>query len=164
MYNFLLRNGQAVALGIGVLVVIIFFAAALSGLSSAGYTAGTDLVAEYKSEIPNMNFFNFGLRATIVLLIVGSLLALGFGLLRLVTNLKGNVKTLATVVGLFALFFILYSTSSMETTGKMALTHAKFDINEGSSKLISAGLKTTLLLGLGAVGAIFVSEIRNFFK
>jgi hypothetical protein len=56
------------------------------------------------------------------------------------------------------------SISDSETTGKIAALLQKNDISEGTSKMISGGIKTTVLLAIGAFIAMVVMEILNFFK
>ena len=82
----------------------------------------------------------------------------------MVTNPKGAMKAIVALVVLGVLFFALYSTSASESSGIVANALEKFNVTEGQSKFISAGLKSTLILGAAAALSFVVSEIRNFFK
>jgi hypothetical protein len=54
--------------------------------------------------------------------------------------------------------------SESETTGKIAELIQKNNISEGTSNMISGGLKTTVLLAIGCAIAMVVLEIYNMFK
>jgi hypothetical protein len=164
MYKFLLKNGQMMAIAVGSFIVILFIFTAITGLNKAGFTTSTDLVAEARDQIPSITAFNLGLGLTIFLLIATALTAIFFGITKLASNFNNSKKSVITFAGLIVLFILFYSMSGMETTGKLAEIHTKFDIDEGSSKIISGGLKTTLLLGTLAIVAIVVAEVRNIFK
>ncbi|MBK9256813.1 MAG: hypothetical protein IPM42_15105 [Saprospiraceae bacterium] len=161
MYNFLLKNGIAAAMGFGTLIIAIFLVLILSGLSSAGYDTSTDLL---EHDMSKMNFFNFGLVATIILCIVAFILMLGGVLWDMLRNFKTGKKFIFGIVGLIILFFILYATAKFEQGGKWDELNNEFFITEGSSKLITAGIYTCGLLMALAVLSIVVSEIRAFFK
>lgn len=164
MYKFLLKNGQLLAISLGALIVVIFIFSTITGLNKAGFSTSTDLVAEARDQIPSITAFNLGLGLTIALLAATALAAVLFGLLKLATNFSSSKRSVITFLGLIVLFVVFYSTSGMETGGRLGEIHTKFGIDEGSSKIISGGLKTTLLLGTLAIVAIVVSEIRNVFK
>ena len=68
------------------------------------------------------------------------------------------------LLGLIAIFFILYSTADAEGAGKLGETIDKFNITPNVSKFISAGIFTTV--GLLALSALFIvlAEVRNIFK
>jgi hypothetical protein len=164
LYNYLEKSGDAIAVGVGVLCILIFIIGIVTGFSSAGYDMSTDLTTmENKSDI---NFFNSGLILAIVLgllCIVLMLLGIFWDLFR---NFKTGSKLLFGFGALIVAFFVLYSTSSYDTGGRFAAYWSKdpFYITENLSKFISAGLYS--LLGLAAVAfiTIIVFEVRNFFK
>ena len=164
MYKFLLKNGQMLAIAVGSFISILFIVTAITGLNKAGFTTSTDLVAEARDQIPTITAFNTGLGLTIFLLIATTLAAILFGLFKLATNFQSSKKSILTFAGLILLFVVFYSISGMENSGKLGEIHTKFGIDEGSSKIISGGLKTTLLLGTLAIVAIVVAEVRNIFK
>ena len=141
MYNFLVKNGQFLAFGIGLLITIIFFVGALGGDSP--------------------DRFNFGLITAMVLAGICALFMVGFGLYQIATNPKGSLKGIITFGLLIGLFAVLYATADATLTPAIL---DEFEISEGTSKMISGSMMTTLVL-LAATGAAFaVSEIRNFFK
>jgi hypothetical protein len=87
-----------------------------------------------------------------------------FGIYQMVTNPKAAIKAIIGIAILLVLFFALYSTSSPESTGIVANAVEKFGITDGQSQFISAGIKSTLILGGLAALAFVVSEITNLFK
>lgn len=152
------------ALILGLVCIAIFLISALTGISSAGYELGTDLNAlpdDVKSEI---SFFNPGLGLARAMVYACFGLAVVFGLFNFAKFPKASIKAAAALLAIVILFFILYSTSSMEETGKLAMLHDKFDVSEGTSKFISGGLKTTVIMALGAFIIMILAEIRNIFK
>lgn len=165
MYKFLTKNGQPLALGLGVLVVAIFLISALTGMSGAGYDVGTDLnklTAEQKGAI---TFFNPGIFLTVAMAAIAVILALVvFGIVDLIKFPKSAMKFGIGLIALLAVFFILYSTADPEGTGKLGELIDRFDVSESVSKFISAGISTTV--GLAALAAIIMvlAEIRNMFK
>ena len=144
MYKFLVKNGQLVAFGIGLLITVIFFAGAAGGDSPER--------------------FNFGLSAAILLAILCALGMLLFGLYHMATNLKGSVKGLITFGAIIVLFGILYGTANAGGNASLMDTMKEFNVGENVSKFISAAIWTTLALGVIAIASFALSEIRNFFK
>ena len=164
MYNILNKHGQAIALGIGVLVIAVFLITVLTGLSGAGYDMGTDLNGLGDEAKDSINFFNPGLKLTAGLIILGAAAWALFGIYHLVTAPKNSLKFLLGFGLMVVLFIIFYSISQSETGGKIYSLLQREGIGEGTSKFISAGIKTALTLGALAVASWAVSEVRNFFK
>jgi hypothetical protein len=161
MYNFLLKNGTAVAMGVGTLMTIVFILSSVMGLSSAGYDMGTDLVAvDYK----NIGAFNLGLGLTLILSVVAIIIMVVAIIVDLVKGGKSGMKMIIGIVAMFAVFFLLYATAQFETGGKWDELNSEFGITEGSSKLITAGILGCGILGAIAIAAIVIGEVRNFFK
>jgi hypothetical protein len=164
MYNFLTKNGQTVALGLGILAIAIFLGSVFSGISAdPAIDLSTDLNKyDGKSDI---SFFNPGLAVTIGMIAIAALLAIVvFGIINLLKFPKGAIKFGIGLVVLAVIFGGLYATSNAETVGKLGELHEKFSITENVSKFISGGLKTTVGLALAAFGAMVVLEVVNLFK
>ena len=90
MYDFLNKYGQALAFGIGVLVVLIFLVSifsedpdTLSSLTSDG-VKGPEKYAT--------SAFDFGLYASIGLAVIAFIAAIVFGLVQVASNPKGSLK------------------------------------------------------------------------
>ncbi len=156
MYNALTKHGQLIAFGTGIVVIVLFLGSVLGGLDSFNALSPDDKVTT--------SIFDLGLKATIVLFVICSIAALLFGLYHMVTNPKGAIKGIIGLAVLVILFAILYSMSVPEKSGIVGQAAANFDVSDGQSKIISAALKSTLILA-GLAALTFVgSEIRNFFK
>ena len=165
MYDFLVKKGQMVALLTGVGVLLIFFITAYTGLNSAGYSMSTDLVAEGKDKIPTMDFFDVGLALTIALFFIALVLAfVVFGIIGFIKFPKEALRSGVAVLALVLVFGALYAIAPYETTGKLGVINEKFQITEGVSKFISAGLNITYLLSAAAILLMILGEIRNAFK
>ncbi len=144
MYNFLVKNGQLVAFGLGLLVTIIFFFGAVSGDSP--------------------DRFNFGLSMAILLAVLCAIGMVVFGLYHMATDIKGSIKGIITFVVLLVLFGLLYATAKADGSASLMATLEEFNVSPGVSKFISAAIKTTLALAAVAVLSFIFSEVRNFFK
>lgn len=164
MYEFLLKKGQTVAFLAGLVITVIFIGTAISGINGAGL-AGADL-SQMKEEIPGMNYFNFGIGATIALILICFGLLVLFLLVDIGKFPKQMGKSLLAVVGLVAVFAALTATSTVETGGvwDRLMNNPEMAFTSGVSKFVSGGLKTTGLLVVVAVGIMIFSEIRNSFK
>ena len=165
MYKFLTKNGQSLALGLGVLVIAIFLIFAYMGFSGMEDGMSTDLNKLSKEEKGDINFFSPGLILTIAMIILAFVLAFFvFGIIDLIKFPKNAIKFAIGFVVLLIVFFALYATSSFDTAGRLEQLNETFSITEPISKFISGGIKTTLgLLGLAVVGVI-AGEIWSLVK
>ncbi len=156
MYKLLTKHGQLGAFAIGLIIIVIFFISVFGGLD--GFNALT------KEDKGTTTIFDAGLYLTVALLVLCAVAAVIFGIWQMVTNPKGAIKGIVGLIVLGVIFGALYSMSDSETSGAVGRAIEKFNVTEGQSKLISAGIKSTLILGCLAALAFVVSEIRNFFK
>ena len=156
MYKLLTKHGQVGAFAIGLIIIVIFFISVFGGLDQ--FNALT------KEDKGTTTIFDAGLYLTVGLLILCAIAAVVFGIYQMVTNPKGALKGIIGLVVLGVIFAVLYSTSEAESSGAVGRAVEKFKVSEGQSKLISAGVKSTLILGGLAALSFVVSEIRNFFK
>ncbi len=153
-----------VAIGLGLTVIAIFLISVIVGFNAnPAIDMSTDLNAyEGKSEI---NLFDPGIGATLFLVFIAAFLAfIVFGVINLLKFPKGAIKFGLGLIVLAAIFVLLYATSTVETSGKLGMLHQREGIEDGVSKLISGGIKTTIILAVGAFGIMVVSELRNIFK
>jgi hypothetical protein len=164
MYNFLTKHGTLAAFLLGIVIIVAFLGSAISGLGSAGYDSGTNLMEMGRDKIQEMNFFNLGLQLTIFLLIAAVAITLVFMVVDVFKFPKQTVKGIIGFVVLVVIFMILKSTAVFETGPKWDKLYNTFSITEGVSSFISAGIWTTLLLMGAATLLVIGAEIRNFFK
>ncbi len=161
MYNFLLKNGSAVAMGVGSLIAILFFITINLGLSSAGYDTSTDLLqVEYRE----LGAFNFGLYISLFLTVVAFLLMTFGVIMDLWSNRKTSKNMILGIVALVIIAIVFYATATFETGGKWDTLNSEFFITENSSKIVTSGIYTCGLLLVAATLSIAISEVRNFFK
>lgn len=165
MYKFLTNRGQLFALLLGVAVIVIYLTSVFGGLSSAGYSVSDDLNQILKNN-PNtdFSFFNTGLGLTIGLILLAVALAVLFGLFQILSSPKSSLKGIIGVAVIAILFFVLSSSATAESTGKIGELVQRFNISESVSKFISGGLTTTLILAGVAVVIMILGEIWNLFK
>ncbi len=159
MYKFLTKNGQLVAFGLGLVLVLVFYLIATSGMEAF------DAVPE--KERPGSeegNIFLFGLYAAVFLMVLCWAGIIIFGLIQTATNLKAAKNSLIGLVVIGIIFFATYSMANPADDAPIQDVIQQFEISEGVSKYISAAISTTGILALLAVVSFVFSEIRNFFK
>lgn len=165
IYNLFNQKGQMIALLLGVLCIAIVLGSIFSGISGAGYDTSTDLNAVLKSGGGDgFNYLNLAIAIPAILIIIALLAWAVFGLMGLIGNPKGSMTFLIGFVILLVLFFILYSMSDAESTGKIAELVGKNNISENVSKMISGGVKSVMGLTIVAFFGIILFEIYNLFK
>jgi hypothetical protein len=166
LYNFLTARGQMIALFLAILCVAIVMGSIFSGLGSAGYDTSTDLVSILKDpdSTQEFNFFNPAVAIPRILILLCVIAVVVFGVLSVVSDPKGSLKFIISGGVIVLLFFVFYASSESETTGKIFALLQREDISEGTSKFISGGIKTTMLLiGFSIVSAV-AGEVYNIFK
>ena len=153
------------AILLGVLVVVVYLATVISGLGSSGYSLSDDLNQIMKNNPDQQfSFFNIGLGLTVLMIVLCFVFAVLFGIWQLVTNPKGSVKAIISVVAIIAVFFAMYSMADSDANSAIAITLQKFNLTDNTSKLISGGLWSTIILAVLALGAMVVFEVYNLFK
>lgn len=164
MYKLLTSKGQLFAIALGIISVAIAVGSIISGVKSQ-YSMSDDLVDIMKSNPDaTFDFINPAISIVLVLMVLALAAAVIFGLIGLLSDPKGSMKFLIGLALVVLIFFVLYSTSSGESTGRLAMLTQKFNVNDGVLKLISGGVKTAVW---GIAIAFFVAiimEIINFFK
>lgn len=159
MYQLLAKRGQLFAILLGVAVVAIYLITVFGGLSSAGYSASDDLVQVLKGDSgETFSFFDLGLKLTIGLAGLALAIAVLFGIFHLVTNLKGSMKGLIGIAVIAAIFFGLYSSADSDLGSIIAPTLQEFNVSENISKMITGGMKTTVIMAVAALGAMILLE------
>lgn len=170
MYTFLNKYGQALAFGIGVLVVLIFMVsiftapeAEISALTTDG--AGAEKYAT--------GVFDFGIYATFALIIVAFFAALLFGVFGIISNPKGSLKGIIGLVGLLVICFICYSVANNDISQESAAIQnsiTKFETDQatefggGLLKFIGGSIISALALIALAVLSLIAFGIRGIFK
>lgn len=148
MYNFLVKNGQLLAFGLGILITVIFLISVTSGI------ADFEMMSE--EDQGNTTIFNAGLTGAMVLTVVAAAAMLIFGLLQVFSNLKGSAKGLLGAGVLVVLFLIGYSTAGGNCNEE--------GISEATCQMIGGGIITAMALVSLSALAFVVSEVSNFFK
>lgn len=157
MYKFLALHGQRLAFGIGTLIIVIFMVIVNLGIS--------DFRELSKEEQINSNIFNFGLNASIFLIVATTLAMVGFGIYQILSNFKTSYKGLIGFGALALVFIIAYVTASGEATGEIAKAVDKVGgISPNELKFISAGVSASIIISIAAFGTFILAEVRNFFK
>jgi len=163
MYKFLTKNGQTISFIVGALLVIALYVLIVS---SGDYETFTAMDADGVKDEARYGFglFDFGIGVTVLLIVVGALLMLGFGLFQSVTDIRGSLGAVAGLALIGIIFAIGYSTTELETSGEVYNVAKKFGLEDSTRKFVGGSITTGVtMIGLATLG-IVVSEIRNFFK
>lgn len=163
LYNYLVKDGDAIAVGLSGVLFVIFALSVYFGAQSGGYSLGSLTDMPDKS---NINCFNSGLWMMIILGIIAILLMV-FGIFwDLFKNFKSGSKSIFGFGALVIAFIVLYYTSSYDTGGRYDAywSNPEFHLNKGISKAISAGLYSLMGLTVVAFALILFYEIKSFFK
>ena len=163
LYNYLVKDGDAIAVGVSALLFVIFGIGVYYGSSAGGYSLSelTD-----RTDLKDINCFNSGLWMMIVMTILAILLMIGGVFWDLIRNFKSGSKSLIGFGVFFIGFMVLYFSSSHDTNGRYDAywSSPEFHLNESISKFISAGLYSLGILTLVAFLLIIFYEIRSFFR
>ncbi len=165
MYKLLTKNGQLFALGLGIIAIAVAILSMTMGISGAGYSLSDDLNSIMKNNPDqSFDFFNPAVLVVLILIVIALIAWVLFSLYSLISDPKGSIKFLIGIGILAVVFFALYSMSAVETDAGMRELMDRFAITDGVSKVISGGLKTTVLLAVLSAVAIVIMEVLNFFK
>ena len=158
MYNFLVKNGQGLAFGLGLLITVLFLVFVLSGMEE--FSALPD------EERAGTSIFDFGLRGALALTVVAAIAMVGFGLFHILSNFRSSVKGIIGVVVLVIVFVVAYSMAPTEPDHS-AIAEAvdrAGGISDNQLKFIGGAITTAVVLVGLAAAAFVISELRNFFK
>ena len=138
MYQFLAKNGQTFAFGLGIVLTAIFLISALGGLEQFDML-GKEV--QYETTIYDIGFY-----AVIVLTILCFVAAVVFGLGQMISNPKSALKGIVGIAALAAIFFIIYSSVDPGADSAGVLKEVEnFNVTDGASKFISGALITTIV-------------------
>ena len=163
LYNYLVKDGEAIVVGLSAVLFVVFALSVYFGAQSGGYNLSELTDMPDKSQV---NIFNVGLWMMIALTVIAILLMILGIIWDLMRNFRSGSKSLIGFAVIFVAFLILYFTSSHDTGGRYDAywSNPEFHINESISKFISAGLYSLAGLTFVAFLLIIIFEIRSFFK
>ncbi len=158
MYNFLVKHGQQLAFGLGLLIVVIFLISVLGGLD--------EFTALPEEEQVTTSIFNFGLTGALALTAIAAIAMLLFGLFHIASHFRSSVKGLIGVAVLVVIFLVAYNMAPGEPqiNAIAEATEKAGGISPGQLKFIGGAITTVLVLLIVATASFVLSEIRNFFK
>ncbi len=178
MYSLLSKYGQVIALGIGVFFTLVLFAMIAANGATLDEAAQMQL-KEGNAFLSQTSIFDIGLYAVFILTSLAALAMLVFGVLGVVKDPKGSLKSLIGIGVLLAIFVIGYmiAKSSGETTGITAAIN-KFNgliegenptesfqyLTAGKSSMIGGALWTTFALMFLTFVGMIASEVLNLFR
>lgn len=149
MYNLLARKGQLFAFILGAAITVIFLLVVLGNLPETFNT----MTKEARHEV---NVFNFGISASILLIILAAAGMLIFGIYQVITNFRASLKGLIGLGVLFVIFFIARASSSGLCDDPT--------VSETVCKTVGGGITVALVLIAIAFVGFLVSELISLIK
>ena len=160
LYKIMMDKGSMIAFLLGVVGVGVTIASLMS--KSSVLSVGD--AAKRSGEIVESGALDTAFSITALFFIICVAGIAIFSIIQLVTDLKGSLKFLVGLAVAAIIFFIAYSTAEVETSGKIAELMTKFQVTDGQSKFISAGIIMTGILTIVALASFVIFEVINFFK
>ena len=157
-YNYLAKKGPFLAFIGAVICIAIAVIPILLGAS--GFESLPD--NNQRAYAPEGNIFGVGIYVATALLILAVALAILLSLFKMATNPKAAMRGIIAFIALAVVFVILYFMAEAKGTGSLVETIEKFQVSDTISKVISAGISLTLMLGIGSVVLIVLMETLNF--
>lgn len=171
MYAFLNKNGQALAFGIGVLVVLIFMVSIFSADGAEIEALTSDAVKGPEKYATGV--FDFGIFASIGLIILAFAVAIIFGITQLASNPKGSLKGIIGFVALIVICFICYQTANGDISQEsQAIQNSinKFKADQGAAfdggllKFVGGSIIAAVALIALSILSLIAFGIRGIFK
>lgn len=152
MYNFLSKNGQLVAFLVGLVLVGIFLAMAVSGAGDYYFEQMED------SEIYKVGIFDFGIMAAVALTIICAIGMLVFGIFQIFSNFKKSLTGIIGVAVIAILVIIFFNISSGEVDHPQIersiekIVEAGGEVpSSGVLKWVGSGLRMGILMSVLAL-------------
>jgi len=160
MYKFLVKNGQLLAFGLGVVITAIFLFSVIGGLDQFNELPEEDQVTT--------TIFNAGITGAVILIIVAAISLVAFGLFQVLGDLRGSLKGLIGLAVLVVVFFIAYSSANGVASNEIDPIANAIErvggIDPGNLKFIGGAIVTAMVLVATAFASFVLAEIINFFK
>ena len=106
------------------------------------------------------SLINIGIILTYLMVGSAALIAIGFGIKKMIANTDNAKKTLYTIGGLIAVLIFAYVIASDE----VLKSFEKYSISKSTSKQVGMGLITFYLLIFGGIGAVLYAELSKIFS
>ena len=106
------------------------------------------------------SLINIGIILTYLMIGIGALIAIGFGIKKMMSNTENAKKTLYTIGGLVAVLLFSYLIASDE----VLKSFEKYEITSTTAKRVGMGLIAFYVLAVGAIGAVLYSELSKVFS
>ena len=103
---------------------------------------------------------DLGIILTYLMIGIGALIAIGFGIKKMIQKTNNTKKTLYTIGGLIIVLIFSYFIASDEILG----SYEKYEITASTAKKVGMGLTTFYVLAIGAIGAVLYSELSKVFS
>lgn len=153
MYDLMIKHGQKFAFGLGAVFTGLFLIFVFGGLGSLGDSPTNEMLYPTST-------FDFGIKGTRFLVYVAAFAAIAFEIYYMVTNPKTAIRLGIGLLVLAIIFFIGSAMSSEEVTSAMK----QFDVSPALGKRIGGAIWTAIIMAVGAVLLMVISELTAIFK
>ena len=103
---------------------------------------------------------NIGIILTYLMVACAAIIAIGFGIKKMIANTENAKKTLYTIGGLIIVLLFSYIFASDEVLG----SYEKYNITASIAKNVGMGLTSFYILAAGAIGAVLYAELSKVFQ
>ena len=106
------------------------------------------------------SLIEIGLILTYIMIFLGALVAIVFGIIKMISNNQNTKKTIYTICGLLLVCLISYLLASNE----LLASYEKYKITAATSKNVGMGLMSFYILAASAIGIVIYTEISKVFS
>ena len=107
-----------------------------------------------------MDLINIGIILAYVMIGFGAIIAIGFGIKKMIESNNSLVKTGSAFVGLIVVLIFAYVLASDIVLD----SYEEYEITASTSKRVGIGLYSFYILAIGAIGSIIYAEFSKIFS
>ena len=106
------------------------------------------------------SLINIGIILTYLMIGIGALITIGFGIKKMISNTENTKKTIYTIGSLGAVILFSYLMASDE----VLKSYEKYEVTSTTARRVGIGLITFYVLAIGAIGMVIYSELSKVFS
>ncbi len=107
-----------------------------------------------------MDLINIGIILAYIMIGFGAIIAVGFGIKKMIASNNSLVKAGSAFGGLIAILIVAYILAS----DSVLTSYEEYEITASASKRVGVGLYSFYILAIGAIGSIIYAEFSKIFS
>ena len=107
-----------------------------------------------------MDLINTGIILAYIMIGFGAIIAIGFGLKKMIDSRNSALKAGYALVGLTVVLIFAY----MLASDSVLTSYEEYEITASTSKRVGMGLYSFYILAIGAIGSIIYAEFSKIFS